>query len=224
MTPFPAPPHQTVRADFPHTAFGVPALSQACAGVSRLGLPAGDEAPTGPQSTVVGYCGYPGPRRWRSRLALRCSLSWSSRTFSSGVLGPRFRMTIASVLPSISSMEQPGSLRSTGVTPLPRYCEPLRLLPWPQPFSVVSLCGRVTDRLRTKAGLPSCARVLSRRAVPPTPPQPHADCACCSAWDVSLRPVSRGSACELKFLEALMGSRLLRPAGSPPSHPRGRTA
>ena len=36
MAPFPAPPHQTVRAVFPHTAFGVPALSQACAGVPRL--------------------------------------------------------------------------------------------------------------------------------------------------------------------------------------------
>jgi hypothetical protein len=77
---------------------------------------------------------------------------------------------------------------------------PLRLLPRPGPFSVVPLCGSVAGRPRTGAGLPSCAHVPSRgdgkavRAVPTTPPQPHAACACCTAWGISLRPLHKGSA------------------------------
>ena len=72
----------------------------------------------------------------------------------------------------------------------------------------------------SRVALAFCPDVPSRRPrrspMPLTPVNRHAS--------FSLRPVSRDSACGLKFLEALMGSRLLRPAGSPPSPPRGRTA
>ena len=166
-------------------------------------------------------------------MALRCSLSGSSRTICSGVLSWPFGIQSPPVLPSISSVEQRGAkateaLRSAGIAPLRRYYRPLRLLPRPGPFSVVPWrsdrrsCGSVASRPRSEAGLPSCAHVLSRgdgkavRAVPTTPPQPHAVCACCTACGVSLRPMRKDSACGFNHIEAPMGSLVLRPAGSPP--------
>jgi len=72
-----------------------------------------------------------------------------------------------------------------------------RLCPW---RSDRRSCDPVAGRPRTGAGLPSCAHFLSRgdgkavRAVPTTPPQPHAACACYTAWGISLRPLHKGSA------------------------------
>lgn len=70
-------------------------------------------------------------------------------------------------------MKQPEPLRSTGITPLQGYYGLLRLLPWPAPTSALALYGPVAPTSRTATGLPSCARPLSRRAVPTTPPRPR---------------------------------------------------
>ena len=130
--PFPAPPHQTVRAIFPHTAFGVP-LTQGMH--DRLAWPLGAVLP-----------------------------GVSARK---GVLAVRLDNHAA--LSSVSDAEQPGSLRSTGVTPLHRYYEPLRLLPRPMTVFGFSLmrsgCGAATPAPRqvSRVALTFCHDVPSRR-------------------------------------------------------------
>ena len=120
------------------------------------------------------------PARAASRLALRCSLSWSSRTISSGVLGLSFDIQSPPVLPSISSVEQPEALRSAGVTPFHRYYRPLRLLPRPGPFSVVSLAKR-PEVMRFGCGPPPLrgrSPELRSRSVPTCRPDDPAAAPC----------------------------------------------
>ena len=158
MAPFPAPPHQTVRADFPHTAFGVP--------------------------LTRGMRGFP---------------AWHSWAAIPGIPRPDGVLAVLTdnhaALPSVPGPKQPGSLRSTDVIPLPRYYGPLRLLPRPGIGFGFALCDAVAGSPpATEAGLPSCACVLSRRAVPTTPPQPPGIEARCMAGVVSAfvqRPKTR---------------------------------
>ena len=115
----------------------------------------------------------------------------------------------------------------------PRRPAPEPGVPTPAPARTVfgcALCGSVAGRPRSEAGLPSCALVLSHgdgeavRAVPTTPPQPHPAYARCTAWDISLRPMRKDSACGVKYIEAPMGSLVLRPAGSQPPRLARRAA
>ena len=87
---------------------------------------------------------------------------------------------------SFPAWEQPGSLGSAGVTPLHGYYGPLRLLPRPASdfgFGLIRRGLRAAPAAGT--GLPSCACDLSRRAVPPTPPQSPGIEARCMAVGIS---------------------------------------
>jgi len=156
-----------------------------------------------------------------SRLALRCSFSWSFRTLSSDVL--RLPCDIQSPLLLLAINKLP----TTRVPSLHgRY--PASTLLWTPPtprtarsgFGGLPLmrigCG---SRPRAARGLPSCARLRSRRAVPTTPPQAHGlPAACCldhsGGWQPS--PDAQGLGLGGDNFEAHMGSLVLRPADSPP--------
>ena len=64
-------------------------------------------------------------------------------------------------------MPTAGPLRSTGITPLPRYYGPLRLPTWPQAGYVFPT--RVAGNSSTAPGLPGSSADLSARAVPNHP-------------------------------------------------------
>ena len=83
-----------------------------------------------------------------------------------------------------------GALRSTGITRLPRYYGPLRLLPWPDggygfpPSVVLDLSGSGTAR----TGLPGSGQICRRPLSPTTPESPAVASARCFTAGVRLRP------------------------------------
>jgi hypothetical protein len=127
-------------------------------------------------------CGFPA-HGFRSSLGPRHArlLAWPLGAVLPGVSAPKgvlaARLGNHTALSSVANTEQPGPLRSASITSLHHYYEPLRLLPRPMTVFGFALCDPVAGPRypRTPAGLPSCARNLSRRAVPITPPQPP-DC------------------------------------------------
>ena len=124
-------------------------------------------------------------------------------------------------LSSVSDAEQPGFLRSTGITPLHRYYEPLRLLPRPTTVFGFGLmrsgCGPLPPHRDRSPELRSHSLTTCRPDYPAAAPGLHAPVA--SSEGGCLRPMHKGSACGAIVIEAHMGSLVLRPAVSPPPHP-----
>jgi hypothetical protein len=122
-------------------------------------------------------------------------------------------------LPFVSGTEQPGPLRSAGITPLPRYYEPLRLLTRPGPdFGSSPYTGR--SRPRARARRRARSPELRSSAVPTCHPDDPAGAdrsprLFTAPARGSLRPMHKGSAFSGLFISRLiLGSLALRPAGS----------
>ena len=99
------------------------------------------------------------------------------------------------VLPLSSKTENPvRALRSTGVTRLPRYYDPLRLLPRPKGGYVFPQSVAANTRVAAAAGtgLPGSSQVCRRPLSPTTPESPAAASARCLAVRYQASPVFEG--------------------------------
>src|ERR1700757_1493988 len=125
---------------------------------------------------------------------------------------------VISPLPPVlsESPQTAGSLRSTDITPLPRYFEPSRT---PLAFRRLPGASGYTASLlrRFRAGARRVSPVARHHLVTvlslPTPPKcctasVHCDAPCC------LRPKSEGSAFRVKYSRGHTGSLALRPGDS----------
>jgi len=155
-----------------------------------------------------------------SHLALGGSLSRTSRV--DGVFS--VLTDNHATLRSVPGPEQPRPLRSAGITPRPHYYGPLRLLTRPALDFGFALYEAVAGRPRRRDRSPQLrwqSVTTCRPADPAAAPRHRGPLH--GRGGFSLRLLSKDSACGLKSLEALLGSLLLRPAVSPPPHPRGPT-